>query len=100
MGGEFAQAATGGSIAMRFHARDLHMVLGRGAAGRPVRFRVTIDGKAPGAAHGADTDALGYGTINEDRLYQLVRQPGMIADRTFRIEFLAPGARGYSFTFG
>jgi hypothetical protein len=65
-----------------------------------VRFRVTIDGKAPGADHGMDVDADGYGTVTEDRLYQLVRQHGGIQDRTFRIEFLVPGVQAYSFTFG
>ena len=67
---------------------------------KPVRFRVTIDGHAPGADHGLDTDAEGYGTVTEDRLYQLVRQHGAIQDRTFRIEFLVPGVQAYSFTFG
>ncbi|WP_253194434.1 cytochrome c biogenesis protein DipZ [Burkholderia cenocepacia] len=71
-----------------------------GANGRPVRFRVTLDGAAPGAAHGADVDAQGYGTVTGQRLYQLVRQPGAIADRTFAIEFLDPGVDAYAFTFG
>ena len=71
-----------------------------GADGQPVRFRVTLDGKAPGADHGVDTDAEGYGAVTEDRLYQLIRQQGSIRDRTFRIEFLVPGVRAYSFTFG
>lgn len=92
--------APGGTIAFRFHARDLHMVLGGRPDGRPVRFRVTIDGARPGASHGADTDADGMGTITNDRLYQLVRQSGAIRDRTFKIEFLDPGLRAYSFTFG
>jgi cytochrome c biogenesis protein CcdA/thiol-disulfide isomerase/thioredoxin len=91
---------TGGSISFRFHARDLHLVLGPGADGKPVRFRVTIDGRAPSADHGLDTDADGYGVVTENRLYQLVRQHSSIRDRTFRIEFLAPGVRAYSFTFG
>ncbi|KVA00571.1 cytochrome C biogenesis protein [Burkholderia latens] len=93
-------AAPGGSIVYRFHARDLHLVLGPGANGKPVRFRVTLDGAAPGAAHGADVDAQGYGTVTGQRLYQLVRQPGAIADRTFSIEFLDPGVDAYAFTFG
>ncbi|WP_334032291.1 cytochrome c biogenesis protein DipZ [Burkholderia orbicola] len=95
-----ALAAPDGRIVYRFHARDLHLVLGPGANGRPVRFRVTLDGTAPGAAHGADVDAQGYGTVTGQRLYQLVRQPGAIADRTFAIEFLDPGVDAYAFTFG
>jgi cytochrome c biogenesis protein CcdA/thiol-disulfide isomerase/thioredoxin len=90
----------GGAIAFRFHARDLHLVRGPGASGKPVRFRVTIDGVAPGDAHGADADAQGQGTVTEERLYQLVRQNGAIRDRLFRIEFLDPGVRAYAFTFG
>ncbi|KVC45614.1 cytochrome c biogenesis protein DipZ [Burkholderia diffusa] len=93
-------AAPSGRIVYRFHARDLHLVLGPGADGKPVRFRVTLDGAAPGAAHGADVDAQGYGTVTGQRLYQLVRQPGAIADRTFAIEFLDPGVDAYAFTFG
>ncbi|MDN7874866.1 cytochrome c biogenesis protein DipZ [Burkholderia aenigmatica] len=92
--------APDGRIVYRFHARDLHLVLGPGANGQPVRFRVTLDGAAPGAAHGADVDAQGYGTVTGQRLYQLVRQPGAIADRTFAIEFLDPGVDAYAFTFG
>ncbi|WP_175873724.1 cytochrome c biogenesis protein DipZ [Burkholderia sp. BCC0397] len=95
-----ALAAPDGRIVYRFHARDLHLVLGPGTNGRPVRFRVTLDGAAPGAAHGTDVDAQGYGTVNGQRLYQLVRQPGAIADRTFAIEFLDPGVDAYAFTFG
>ena len=90
----------GASISFRFHARDLHLVLGPGADGKPVRFRVTLDGQAPGADHGVDTGADGYGGVAENRLYQLVRQHGSIHDRTLRIEFLTPGVRAYSFTFG
>ena len=92
--------AAGDSISFRFHARDLHLVLGPAADGKAIRFRVTIDGLAPGADHGMDTDAEGYGVVTGDRLYQLIRQQGSIRDRTFRIEFLAPGVRAYSFTFG
>ncbi|KAB0636437.1 cytochrome C biogenesis protein [Burkholderia stagnalis] len=95
-----ALAAPAGRIVYRFHARDLHLVLGPDANGRPVRFRVTLDGAAPGAAHGADVDAQGYGTVTGQRLYQLVRQAGPIADRTFSIEFLDAGVRAYAFTFG
>ncbi|AOK14924.1 cytochrome C biogenesis protein [Burkholderia cepacia] len=93
-------AAPAGRIVYRFHARDLHLVLGPGEDGKPVRFRVTLDGAAPGAAHGSDVDAQGYGTVTGQRLYQLVRQPGTIADRTFSIEFLDPGVNAYAFTFG
>jgi cytochrome c biogenesis protein CcdA/thiol-disulfide isomerase/thioredoxin len=98
VGGQMATAnAAGATIDYRFHARDLHLVLG--ATGKPVRFRVTLDGKAPGRDHGADTDENGLGTITDHRLYQLIRQ-GKAADRTFRIEFLDPGAQAYAFTFG
>jgi cytochrome c biogenesis protein CcdA/thiol-disulfide isomerase/thioredoxin len=90
----------GGSIMYRFHARDLHLVLGPAADGKPVRFRVTIDGKAPGVDHGTDTDADGRGVVDGPRLYQLVRQNGVISDRTFAIEFLDLGVRAYAFTFG
>jgi len=89
-----------GSIVYRFHARDLHLVLGPAKDGKPVRFRVTIDGQAPGKDHGADTAADGSGTVTGQRLYQLVRQSGSIADRTFSIEFLDPGVQAYAFTFG
>lgn len=92
--------APGGSIVYRFHARDLHLVLGPGSDGKPVRFRVTIDGKPPGDNHGMDTDANGDGTVTGERLYQLIRQKGDIADHTFAIEFLDPGVRAYAFTFG
>jgi cytochrome c biogenesis protein CcdA/thiol-disulfide isomerase/thioredoxin len=92
--------AAGGRIAYRFHARDLHLVLGPAADGKPVKFRVTIDGAAPGANHGADTDADGQGVVDGQRLYQLIRQNGAITDRTFEIEFLDPGVQAYAFTFG
>lgn len=89
----------GGRIAYRFRARDLHLVLGS-EDGRPVRFRVRIDGRPPGADHGADTDADGVGRVGAQRLYQLVRQSSGAAERTFEIEFLDGGARAYAFTFG
>jgi hypothetical protein len=89
-----------GRIAYRFHARDLHLVLGPPADGKPIHFRVTIDGEAPGADHGADVDADGMGSVDGQRLYQLIRQHGAIADRTFEIEFLDPGVQAYAFTFG
>jgi len=90
----------GGSIVYRFHARDLHLVLGPGTDGKPIRFRVTIDGNAPGADHGTDTDMDGQGVVDSQRLYQLVRQDDVISDRTFAIEFLDPGVHAYAFTFG
>ena len=89
-----------GAIVYEFHARDLHLVLGPGADGKPVRFRVTIDGKPPGADHGADTDANGEGVVTGERLYQLVRQNGAIGDRLFTIKFLDANVRAYAFTFG
>jgi thiol-disulfide isomerase/thioredoxin len=89
-----------GRIAYRFHARDLHLVMGPAARGTPVRFRVFIDGQPPGVAHGLDTDGQGNGRVTEPRLHQLIRQSGPIADRLFEIEFLDPGVQGYSFTFG
>ncbi|SDC87445.1 Cytochrome c biogenesis protein CcdA [Cupriavidus sp. YR651] len=89
-----------GSITYRFHARDLHLVLGPDASGRAVRFVVTVDGKAPGASHGADTDAAGNGAVTQTRLYQLVRQAGEVGEHTFEIRFLDPGAQAYAFTFG
>ncbi|MEI9902875.1 MAG: hypothetical protein WDN06_02010 [Asticcacaulis sp.] len=93
-------AKAGGSISYRFHARDLHLVLGPGEGGKPVRFRVTIDGHAPGADHGADIDAAGNGIVTGDRLYQLIRQSGPVADHTFTVTFLDPGVAAYAFTFG
>jgi thiol-disulfide isomerase/thioredoxin len=89
-----------GRIAYRFHARDLHLVMGPAPGGGPVRFRVLIDGKAPGSAHGTDVDDQGVGTVGAQRLYQLIRQSMPIADRTFEIEFLDPGVEAYAFTFG
>ncbi len=92
--------SAGGKIAFRFHARDLHLVLGPAAGGKAVRFRVTIDGQAPGESHGVDTDAEGNGVVTEYRLYQLVRLQGPVADHTFVIEFLDPGVQAFAFTFG
>jgi hypothetical protein len=89
-----------GKIAYRFHARDLHLVLGPGPDGKPVRFKVTVDGQAPGAAHGMDVAPDGSGRVTEQRLYQLVRQPGDVGDHTFTIEFLDAGVAAYAFTFG
>jgi thiol-disulfide isomerase/thioredoxin len=89
-----------GKIEFRFIARDLHLVLGPGSDGKPIRYRVLLDGAAPGASHGADTDADGRGVVTEQRLYQLIRQSGEVGEHTFSIEFLDPGVQGYSFTFG
>ncbi|WP_413990842.1 cytochrome c biogenesis protein DipZ [Labrys okinawensis] len=92
--------AANGSITYRFHARDLHLVLGPGGGGKPVRFRVLVDGKAPGDDHGVDIDADGNGTITNQRLYQLIRQNKPVADHTFEIDFQDPGAQAFAFTFG
>jgi cytochrome c biogenesis protein CcdA/thiol-disulfide isomerase/thioredoxin len=101
VGGQSASLnKTDGAISFRFHARDLHLVLGPGVGGKPVRFRVTIDGAAPGESHGADIDANGDGVVTDHRLYQLVRQSGPIKDRTFTIQFLDPEVQAYAFTFG
>jgi hypothetical protein len=89
-----------GRIAYRFHARDLNLVMGPAARGTSVRFRVFIDGQAPGAAHGSDVDEQGNGMVSEQRLYQLIRQPKPIADRHFEIEFLEAGVEAFAFTFG
>jgi cytochrome c biogenesis protein CcdA/thiol-disulfide isomerase/thioredoxin len=101
VGGQYATLdKKDGAIAYRFHARDLHLVLGPGAEGKPVHFRVTVDGAAPGESHGADVNADGEGVVTENRLYQLVRQTGPIMDRTFTIQFLDPDVQAYAFTFG
>ncbi len=89
-----------GGIAYRFYARDLHLVIGPGTPGTPVRFRVRIDGQPPGAGHGTDVDDQGNGAVTEPRLYQLVRQPGPVSERTFEVTFLHPGVEAYAFTFG
>ncbi|MGD0245947.1 MAG: redoxin domain-containing protein [Streptosporangiaceae bacterium] len=98
------QAATlnqpGGRITCRFHARDLHLVMGPAARGAAVPFRVLIDGQPPDAAHGADVDGRGQGTVTGQRLYQVIRQAGPITDRTFEITFPEPGIGVYAFTFG
>ncbi|HEX3318205.1 MAG TPA: hypothetical protein VHR88_09310 [Solirubrobacteraceae bacterium] len=89
----------GGSIAHRFHARDAHLVLSPGARA-PIPFRVRVDGDAPGPAHGGDVDAEGNGLLADGRLYQLVREPGTVRERTLEVTFLATGAEAYVFTFG
>ena len=92
--------ATPGRIVFRFHARDLHLVLGPTAEGKPVRFRVLLDGKPPGDNHGVDVDAAGAGKVDSQRLYQLIRQGGPVQDHTFAIEFQDAGVQAFSFTFG
>jgi hypothetical protein len=92
--------AAGGRIAFRFHARDLHLVLGPPPGGKTIRFHILIDGKAPGADHGVDVDGAGRGVVTEERLYQLVRQGRPIRDRTFEIVFDDPGVEAFAFTFG
>jgi thiol-disulfide isomerase/thioredoxin len=89
-----------GRIAYRFHARDLHLVMGPATRGASVRFHVLIDGRPPGAAHGIDVDDQGNGTVTEQRLYQLIRQPKPVAERQFEIEFLDPDVEAFAFTFG
>jgi Thioredoxin like C-terminal domain len=92
--------AAGGQIRYRFQGRDLHLVLRPKNAGAPVRFKVTLDGLAPGEDHGVDCDANGFGEVRAPRLYQLIRQRRAGQDRTFAIEFLDPGVQGFVFTFG
>ena len=89
-----------GKIVFRFHSRDLNLVLAPAKDGKPVRFRVTLDGVAPADNHGSDSTADGNGEVREPRLYQLIRQKGRIEDRTFEIEFLDPGVHALDFTFG
>ena len=97
---EAVLSKTPGRIVFRFHARDLHLVLGPAPDGKPVRFRVLLDGKSPNEDHGVDSDAQGNGVVREQRLYQLIRQSREVQDRTFTIEFLDPGVQAFSFTFG
>jgi thiol-disulfide isomerase/thioredoxin len=89
-----------GGIAFRFHARDVHLVMGPGSRGTSVPFRVLVDGEPPGDAHGLDADEQGLGTLVQQRLHQLIRERGSITDRTFEITFLGPGVEAYAFTFG
>ncbi|HXW89999.1 MAG TPA: cytochrome c biogenesis protein DipZ [Terriglobales bacterium] len=91
---------TPGTIVFRFHARDLHLVLGTTREGKPVHFTVKVDGTPPGEDHGVDIDSSGAGTVQGHRLYQLIRQNGPVEDRTFEIEFLDPGVQAFAFTFG
>ena len=90
----------GGKIVYRFHARDVNLIMGPAARGTPVKFRVRIDGAPPGSAHGFDVDEKGDGTLSEPRMYQLIREPGPIADRSFEIEFIDSGVQAFDFTFG
>ena len=89
-----------GRIAFRFHARDVHLVMGPAVRGRAVPIRASLSGQAPGGSHGLDIDESGAGTVAEQRLYQLIRQQGPIAERIFEIEFLQPGVEAYCLTFG
>ena len=89
-----------GRVAYQFHARDVNLVMGPAKKGANVRFRVLLDGESAAAAHGADVDADGNGTVVQQRMYQLIRQPGPIHDRRFEIEFLDGGAEAFCFTFG
>ena len=92
--------APDGQVIYRFRARDLNVVMGPADPAAPARFRVLLDGQPPGAAHGTDADGQGHGTVAEQRLYQLIRQPESVVERTFEITFLDPGAEVYCFTFG
>lgn len=94
------QEAPNGKISFRFHARDLHMVLGSGNPNESIHYGVTLDGSPPRESHGVDSEPLGSGQVQEPRLYQLIRQKGPIIDQTFEIQFLDPGVQAYSFTFG
>jgi len=99
-GGASVLNEAGGRIAFRFHARDVNLVLGPRTPGTSIPFRVLVDGGPPGDAHGLDVDEEGNGMVVHQRLYQLIREPGSITDRTFEIAFLEPGVEGYVFTFG
>ena len=92
--------AADGGITFRFHARDVHLVIGPRSPGTSVAFRVLLDGKPPGESRGLDVDEQGQGTLVKQRLYQLIRVAGPIEDRTFEISFLDPGAEAFCFTFG
>ena len=94
-----ALGQAGGSIDFRFHARDAHLVLSARTR-EPIPFRVVLDGAVPGDSHGVDVDEDGKGVLREGRLYQLVREPGKVRERTLEITFLEPGAEAYAFTFG
>jgi thiol-disulfide isomerase/thioredoxin len=99
-GGKSVLKGSEGGVVFRFHARDVNLVMGPPARGASVPFRVLDDGEPPGDAHGFDVDAEGRGTLTQQRLHQLIREPGTISDRTVEIVFEAPGAEAYCFTFG
>jgi thiol-disulfide isomerase/thioredoxin len=99
-GGKSVLKRSEGGVVFRFHARDVNLVMGPPARGASVPFRVLVDGEPPGDAHGFDVDAEGRGTLTQQRLHQLIREPGTISDRTVEIVFEAPGAEAYCFTFG
>jgi hypothetical protein len=88
------------SITFRFHARDVHLVMGPTSHEMPVPFRISIDGTPPGSSRGTDVAEGGSGLLDEERMYQLIRQQGAIDDHTFQIEFLDRGAEAFAFTFG
>jgi hypothetical protein len=92
--------STPGKIVFRFHSRDLHMVLGPAKDGKPIHFKVTLDGAEPGENSGVDSAPDGTGVVRLPRLYQLIRQKGHVGDRTFEIEFFDSGVQAFSFTFG
>jgi hypothetical protein len=92
--------AAGGRVAFRFHARDLHLIMGPAGRRGAIPFRVFIDGQPLGAGHGSDVDDQGHGTVTEQRLYQLIRQSGPISERHFEIQFLDSGVEAFAFTFG
>ena len=98
--GAIALNEADGEIVYRFQARDLHLVMAPPAPEASIRFRVRLDGQPPGAAHGTDIDDQGNGTLTQPRLYQLIRQPGPVTERTFAVTFLDPGVQAYAFTFG
>jgi hypothetical protein len=91
---------TGARISFQFQARDVNLVMGPAARGTTIPFRVSLDGAAPGASHGFDVDEQGGGTLSEQRLYQLIRDPGRVGEHLVEIEFLDAGAEAYCFTFG
>jgi hypothetical protein len=100
MSATFRDPALNGRIAYRFRARDLHLVMRSPRRSAPIRFRVWLDGAAPGAAHGFDVDAQGVGVVTDGRLYQLIRQSSPIVERRFDIEFMDAGVEAFAFTFG
>ena len=101
LGKENAQLVKGpGKIVYRFHARDVNLIMGPAAPGTSIKYRVTVDGRPPVTSHGLDIDSEGHGEVREQRMYQLIRQPGTIADREIQIEFLEPGVEVFDFTFG